>query len=68
MIFQRNLMLKFLKKFKMLKGCKQSKDYRRAPLMLAMSVFFAIKEATPSTANYKKVPLLLFLRRLKKYY
>jgi xanthine dehydrogenase molybdopterin-binding subunit B len=26
--------------------------------MLAMSVFFAIKEATPLTANYKKVPVI----------
>ena len=36
----------------------KSKTTGEPPLMLAMSVFFAIKDAIASTRNYKKIPIL----------
>ncbi len=36
----------------------KSKTTEEPPLMLAMSVFFAIKDAIASTSNYKKIPIL----------
>ena len=36
----------------------KSKTTGEPPLMLAMSVFFALKEAISSTSNYKKFPNL----------
>ena len=36
----------------------KSKTTGEPPLMLAMSVFFAIKDAIASTSNYKKIPIL----------
>ena len=54
----------------------KSKTTGEPPLMLAMSVFFAIKDAIASTSNYKKTPkldapatpekILLSISRLKK--
>ena len=54
----------------------KSKTTGEPPLMLAMSVFFAIKDAIASTANYKKIPIidapatpekiLMSINRLKK--
>ena len=53
----------------------KSKTTGEPPLMLAMSVFFAIKDAIASTSNYKKIPqldapatpekILLSINRLK---
>ena len=34
----------------------KSKTTGEPPLMLAMSVFFAIKDAISSVSNYKKIP------------
>ncbi len=36
----------------------KSKTTGEPPLMLAMSVFFAIKDAIASTSNYKKIPVI----------
>ena len=36
----------------------KSKTTGEPPLMLAMSVFFAIKDAVASVVNYKKIPIL----------
>ena len=36
----------------------KSKTTGEPPLMLAMSVFFAIKDAIASTSNHKKIPIL----------
>ena len=54
----------------------KSKTTGEPPLMLAMSVFFAIKDAIASTSNYKKIPvidapatpekILMSINRLKK--
>jgi len=54
----------------------KAKTTGEPPLMLAMSVFFAIKDAIASTANYKKIPIidapatpekiLMSINRLKK--
>ncbi len=54
----------------------KAKTTGEPPLMLAMSVFFAIKDAIASTSNYKKIPkidapatpekILLSISRLKK--
>ena len=54
----------------------KSKTTGEPPLMLAMSVFFAIKDAIASTSNYKKIPvidapatpekILISINRLKK--
>ena len=40
------------------KVVNQSKTTGEPPLMLSMSVFFALKEAISSTSNYKKFPNL----------
>ena len=40
------------------KVVNQSKTTGKPPLMLSMSVFFALKEAISSTSNYKKFPNL----------
>ena len=57
------------------KVVNEAKTTGEPPLMLAMSVFFAIKEATPSTAHSKKVlvitvpatfeKILLSIKKLK---
>ena len=54
----------------------KSKTTGEPPLMLAMSVFFAIKDAIASTSNYRKIPnldapatpekILLSINKLKK--
>ena len=54
----------------------KAKTTGEPPLMLAMSVFFAIKDAIASTSNYRKIPnldapatpekILLSISRLKK--
>ena len=54
----------------------KSKTTGEPPLMLAMSVFFAIKDAISSVSNYKKIPkldapataenILLSIKELKK--
>ncbi len=54
----------------------KAKTTGEPPLMLAMSVFFAIKDAIASTSNYRKIPnldapatpekILLSINRLKK--
>ncbi|MDC3391398.1 hypothetical protein OAW65_03445, partial [Candidatus Pelagibacter sp.] len=36
----------------------KAKTTGEPPLMLAMSVFFAIKDAIASTTNYKKTPVI----------
>ena len=55
----------------------KAKTTGEPPLMLAMSVFFAIKDAIASTSNYKKIPnldapatpvkILLSINKLKTY-
>jgi len=40
------------------KVVNKAKTTGEPPLMLAMSVFFAIKDAISSVGNYKKIPVL----------